>query len=220
MKNKPAFQDRLDRIVSADIKKDVNNWDWEMTLTTSSELYSVVELTYAFKKMDDSGCFIGTTFDGAIVSCFIHSGSDENEGGFGGAEFNLIMDNGSIRVVRGPWSGRPSVHRQFGAPEYLQARVSNGSGINMIKGLSWDFVNAIIDKFDLPFTAKVMEFVSNESCLQLVPKETIAVCEHPNMEKFSYEWELPSGGDEPGESGITLDFSCPDCGYESSEELY
>ena len=218
MKN-TRFQHRLDCIAGAVVQRDINDWAWELKLTTSSKLYSEVELTYTFKKNGESGCFIGTTDDDAIVSCLMHSGSNENEGGYGGGEFVLIMKDESIRSVRGPWSGRPSVHRLFGAPEYLVARVENKFGIGVLEGLSWDFVNAILAKFDLPFTAKVMEFVSNESCLQLVPKETSAVCEHPNMEKFSYEWELPSGGDEPGASGITLDFSCPDCGYESSEEL-
>lgn len=48
----------------------------------------------------------------------------------------------------------------------------------------------------------------------------IGSCDHLNAEKASWDWTLPSGGDQPEASGTIFDFNCLDCGYKWSEELY
>jgi len=173
VKDNQALQARLNRVTNVEIKRDVNDWDWDMLIATSEKLYSSSELIYEFKELEldgkNRGCFVGSTKDGAIISCVMHSGSDKNEGGFGGAEMALKMKDGTLRTIRGGWSGRPGVHRLFGSGEYLMA--VNQTEYNTRIGLSWDFVNALLAKFNLPFEARVVPFLSDgEEHLQLVAK--------------------------------------------------
>lgn len=163
MKENP-FQQRLNLITSAEVKRDINNRTWELHVDSAENLYEKADISYIFKDAQsanlDSGCFIGTSNDNALVNCFIHSGSNRNERGFGGQTFVLKMKDGSTRTVAGPWSGRPSIHALFGAPMYININsAQDGRQI----GVTEEFVNAILQKFNLPF--------KTEWCAHKVPFE-------------------------------------------------
>ncbi len=203
MENQP-FQHRLDLITSARVEKDANRF-LQLQIETSSHLVSSSEIKYEFKETDafDSTCFVGRTTDGAIVSCFMHDGTNNSNGGYSDQLFDLKMVDGTLRTIRGPWSGRPSVHRIFGSGEYLLAVNKTEHGCSV--GLTEEFVKAILERFNLPFFTNVVPSGSNEYSLTLFP------CEHPEVVRESYKWTLPSGGDQPDESGYDIDFVCTQC---------
>lgn len=80
----------------------VKDWDFPMHK----------EHKYQFGKAPHTGVFWSETADG-VVSFFSHTGGDKNEGGFGGAVFNLTMEDGTEKVLRGPWSSRPGAMNQY-----------------------------------------------------------------------------------------------------------
>ena len=54
------------------------------------------------------------------------------------------MQDGSHRVITGPWSGRPSVHAVNSGIQYTEVRVND-----TLYGFSREFIEAIIDRFNL-----------------------------------------------------------------------
>ncbi len=168
MNNKQAFQHRLEKVVKADVTRNRNGW-WQLSLETTPGFLSASEMIYEFNaRWDDldTGCFVGTTRDGAAVSCFMHPGDNKDHGGYAGATFHLKMKDGSLRSIRGPWSGRPSIHLNYGAPEYTLATVNGDNHV----GLTIDFVKAILEKFNLEFVVEAKYDAYNEKHLEFVAK--------------------------------------------------
>jgi hypothetical protein len=166
--NNQAFQHRLEKVVKADVTHNRNGW-WQLSLETSPGFLSESEIIYEFNAgldAEDIGCFVGTTRDGAAVNCFMHPGDDKCHGGYGKAIFHLKMKDGSLRSIRGPWSGRPSIHLNYGAPEYMLVTLNDYTHV----GLTIDFVKAILEKFNLEFVIKAKYDADNEKHLELATK--------------------------------------------------
>lgn len=142
------FQSRLDAISKAEVVLHINGQWLEIQLESSDNRLTSGALTYTqYKNVFDeetSYSFVGVSDDGAIVNGYIHDGSNKIGRGYGGDSFELTMQDGSHKVISGPWSGRPSVHIRNSGIEYIEVRV----GYSLI-GFSKEFVQAIIDHFNL-----------------------------------------------------------------------
>jgi len=168
MKHNKAFQHRLEKVIKADVTRNANGW-WQLNLETSPGFLSESEIVYEFNAglgKEDTGCFVGTTRDGVAVNCFMHPGDDNNHGGYAGAVFSLKMKDGSLRSICGPWSGRPGIHINYGAPEYILVTVNDYTHV----GLTINFVEAIFEKFNLEFAIKAKYSGNNEKRLELATK--------------------------------------------------
>ena len=51
-----------------------------------------------------------------LVAHHHHSGDDRNEGGYGGRAFRIQMEDGSTKVLAGPWFGSSGVSEVVGEP--------------------------------------------------------------------------------------------------------
>jgi hypothetical protein len=149
--NKNKFQSRLDAILKAKVALHFNG-DWleiqiesnDNRLTSGALKYTQYDNVFNNEEEEASYSFVGVSEDGAIVTAFIHDGSDNNGRGYGGQSFELTMQDGSHRVITGPWSGRPSVHAVNSGIQYTEVRVND-----TLYGFSKEFIEAIIDRFNL-----------------------------------------------------------------------
>ena len=147
--NKNQFQSRLDAILKAKVALHFNG-DWlEIQVESNDNQLTSGALKYTqydnvFNEEEASYSFVGVSEDGAIVNGFIHDGSDKNGRGYGGQSFELTMQDGSHKVITGPWSGRPSVHTVNSGIQYTEVRVND-----TLYGFSKEFIEAIIDRFNL-----------------------------------------------------------------------
>ena len=147
--NKNQFQSRLDAISKAEVALHING-DWlELQVESNDNRLTSGALKYTqynnvFNEEEASYSFVGVSEDGAIVNAYIHDGSDKNGRGYGGQSFELTMQDGSHKVITGPWSGRPSVHIVNSGIQYTEVRVND-----TLYGFSKEFIEAIIDRFNL-----------------------------------------------------------------------
>lgn len=147
--NKNQFQSRLDAILKAEVALHING-DWlELQVKSSDNRLTNGALTYTqydnvFDETKSSYSFVGVSEDGAIVNAYIHDGSSKIGRGYGGDSFELTMQDGSHKVISGPWSGRPSVHTANSGIKYTEVRVNDH-----LCGFSMEFIEAIIDRFNL-----------------------------------------------------------------------
>lgn len=147
--NKNQFQSRLDAILKAEVALHING-DWlELQVKSNDNRLTNGALTYAqydnvFDETKSSYSFVGVSEDGAIVNAYIHDGSNKIGRGYGGDSFELTMQDGSHKVISGPWSGRPSVHIANSGIKYTEVRVNDH-----LCGFSMEFIEAIIDRFNL-----------------------------------------------------------------------
>ena len=51
-----------------------------------------------------------------LITHHHHSGEDHNEGGYGGRAFKINMEDGSTRILAGPWFGSSGVDQVVGEP--------------------------------------------------------------------------------------------------------
>ena len=178
--NNNNFQSRLDAILKAKVALHINGAWLEIQIESSDNLEiqsSDNRLTNAalkytqyksvFDNEETSYSFVGVSEDGARVNGFRHDGTSNDNGGYGSDPFELTMKDGSHRVITGPWSGRPSVHMANGALPYTEVRV-NGT----LYGFSKEFIEAIIDRFNLNVNLKLVNKVdSKEVNLIVTPKK-------------------------------------------------
>lgn len=143
------FQSRLDLISKAEIVlHHMGEWH-EVKIQSNDNRLTSGALTYTqYENVCDetksSYSFVGISDDGAIVNGFIHDGSNKIGRGYGGQSFELTMQDGSHRVLTGPWSGRPSVHTANSGIQYTEVNVNN-----TLYGFSREFIEAIINHFNL-----------------------------------------------------------------------
>ena len=107
--------------------------------------------------------FVGTSQDGAIIDAFMHDGSTRDNGGYGGDAFELTMNDGSHRVLVGPWSSRPSVHSVNSGISFTEVRV-NGR----LAYFSQAFIAAVVHEFKINVTMTVRVDEDGEIYLELV----------------------------------------------------
>jgi hypothetical protein len=70
---------------------------------TVDEMPESEDFVYTKKELD--GCTLYfAEHESGLVRFFCHAPA--NEGGYGGHEFNLKMDDGSTETIKGPWSSR------------------------------------------------------------------------------------------------------------------
>lgn len=142
------FQSRLDAISKAEIVLHFNGDRLEIQVESTDNRLTSGALKYtqyvSLFPGKTSYSFVGVSEDDAIVNGFIHNGSDNDNGGYGGQSFELTMQDGSHRVITGPWSGRPSVHAVNSGIQYTEVRVNN-----TLYGFSREFIEAIINRFNL-----------------------------------------------------------------------
>ncbi len=143
------FQSRLDAILEAEVALHINRQWYELQIESNNRNQLIGgSLTYTqYNNVFDeetSYSFVGVSDDGAIVNGYIHDGSSKIGRGYGGFSFELTMQDGSHKVISGPWSGRPSVHSVNSGIKYTEVKV-NGDFV----GFSKEFIQAIIDRFDL-----------------------------------------------------------------------
>ena len=161
------MEEFINKIISAEVVRDVNNWWWEMRIE-ATEVPTGVDFIYTSKKGEGFTAYFGTC--GEWVSSFIHDPARQT--GFGGGSFSLRMEDQMISI-KGPWTGRPSVYMEMGFTPYMEAVVTSHK--RTIYGITEEGVNQILNKFHLPFVAqcgKEWEF-SEEDSLILVPTEKV-----------------------------------------------
>ena len=148
MKVNTHFRQRLDAISKAELVSDCLN------ITSSSAAVLLAgPLTYGQYISMFSGktySFVGTSQDGAIIDAFMHDGSTSDNGGYGGGAFELTMNDGSHRVLVGPWSSRPSVHSVNSGIPFTEVRV-NGR----LAYFAQAFIEAIVAEFKINATITV-----------------------------------------------------------------
>jgi hypothetical protein len=165
--NKNQFQSRLDAILKAKVALHFNG-DWlEIQVESNDNQLTSGALKYTqydnvFNEEEASYSFVGVSEDGAIVNGFIHDGSDKNGRGYGGQSFELTMQDGSHKVITGPWSGRPSVHTVNSGIQYTEIRVND-----TLYGFSKEFIEAIVDRFNLNVS---LDLVSRNKEIEIVVK--------------------------------------------------
>jgi hypothetical protein len=49
-----------------------------------------------------------------------HDGDGENHGGFGGAQFPITMEDGTKKILAGPWLGSAGAMNKAGMPQYIE----------------------------------------------------------------------------------------------------
>jgi hypothetical protein len=153
--NNNKFQSRLEAISKAEVVF-IESWGcYQLQVESSDNRLTSGSLTYTqYNNVFDeetSYSFVGVSDDGAIINGYIHSGSSMIGRGYGGDSFELTMNDGSHKVISGPWSGRPSVHMRNSGIEYTEVRV----GYSLI-GFSKEFIQAIIDHFKLDACVKLI----------------------------------------------------------------
>jgi hypothetical protein len=154
--NKNQFQSRLDAISKAEVALHINGAWHEIQIESSDNRLTNGALTYTqYNNVFDeetSYSFVGVSDDGAIVNGYIHDGSSKIGSGYGRGSFELTMNDGSHKVISGPWSGRPSVHTANSGIQYTEVRV-NGD----LYGFSKEFIEAIIDRFNLDVNLELVD---------------------------------------------------------------
>jgi len=155
--NNNKFQSRLDAILKAEVALHINGAWHEIQIESSDKRVTSGALKYTqynnvFDEEETSYSFVGVSEDGAIVNGYIHDGSNKIGRGYGGQPFELTMQDGSHRVITGPWSGRPSVHAVNSGVQYTEVRV-NGD----LYGFSKEFIEAIVDQFNLDVNLELVD---------------------------------------------------------------
>jgi len=87
--------------------------NWNLGWNNAPKLQILVDkiprdLRYKFKE----GMFFAEK--GGYVSFFAHNGDSDNHGGYSGREFQIVMEDGTQKILRGPWSGRSGVTNRLG----------------------------------------------------------------------------------------------------------
>ena len=76
-----------------------------------------------------------------------------NETGFGGSEWDLVMEDGSRRTVKGPWSSRAGVANRWFEPHCVDVTLATQEGFRLGRAIRVDLVqqalHALHPKLDL-----------------------------------------------------------------------
>lgn len=84
-----------------------------------------------------------------FVSYFSHDGSDNNNGGYGGAVFERKLIDGTTRTFVGPWSSRVGVVNHYkGYPYAIDVTFVDSTGYRTTGALTLDFMR---QHWDLPY---------------------------------------------------------------------
>ena len=149
MKVNNQFRQRLDAISKVEVSKYLEITSSEpATLLAGPFTYEQYVSVFADKRQQYS--FVGTTQDGAIIYAFMHDGSTRDNGGYGSGAFELTMNDGSYRVLVGPWSSRSSVHSVNSGISFTEVLV-NG----MHAYFTQAFIEAIVAEFKINATITV-----------------------------------------------------------------
>lgn len=96
-------------------------------------------------------CFYAENRETGHVSFFAHSGSDRNEGGFGGSEYEITMLDGTKKVLRGPWSSRAGAMNMKGFGPCVDVSLRGGIPNYGLAGhVTLGFWLACVKKFAIP----------------------------------------------------------------------
>lgn len=78
--------------------------------------------TFTWVEVDDIQTLWWSEHPLGFVSFYAHSGGEQNEGGFGGSNFNITLTDGTTKLLRGPWSSRPGYGnaRKIGSEPWLE----------------------------------------------------------------------------------------------------
>ena len=142
MKHNNHFRQRLDAISKVELVSNCLN-----ITSSSAAILLAGPLTYGQYVSVFSGktySFVGTSQDGAIIDAFMHDGTARDNGGYGGDAFELTMNDGSHRVLVGPWSSRSSVHSVNSGISFTEVLV-NG----MHAYFTQAFIEAILVEFKI-----------------------------------------------------------------------
>lgn len=84
--------------------------------------------------------------DNGLVRYYAHSGADKNEGGFGGAVFE-IRHKGQQKMLKGPWSSRASYLNTLlpANKQVAEINLNNGKSTNTHIGI---LVSELIDRWE------------------------------------------------------------------------
>ena len=168
--NNNNFQSRLDAILKVEIVLRTIGW-YELQIESSDKNQltggplKYTQYVSLFPSSKPLYSFVGVSADGAIVNGFMHDGTSNDNGGYGSDSFELTMKDGSHKVITGPWSGRPGVHTVNSGIRYTEVRVGYGE-----YGFSKEFIEAIIDRFNLDVNLDLVTLEDKEIELQVTPK--------------------------------------------------
>lgn len=169
--NKNKFQSRLDAISKVAIVLHAFGTWYELQIESSDKnrltggALKYTQYVSLFPSSKTQYSFVGVSEDGAIVNGFMHDGTSNDNDGYGSDPFELTMKDGSHKVITGPWSGRPSVHTANSGIQYTEVRVGYG-----MYGFSREFIEAIIDRFNLDVNVNLVNLKDKEIELQVTPK--------------------------------------------------
>jgi len=168
--NENKFQSRLDAISKAEVALNDHGYWYELRIKSNDNRLTNGALTYkqydnVFDETKSTYSFVGVSEDGAIVNGFMHDGTSNDNGGYGSDSFELTMKDGSHKVITGPWSSRPGVHTVNSGIQYTEVRVGYG-----MYGFSREFIEAIIDRFNLDVNLDSVTLEDKEINLKVTPK--------------------------------------------------
>jgi len=169
--NKNKFQSRLDAISKVAIVLHAFGTWYELQIESSDKnrltdgALKYTQHVSLFPSSRTLYSFVGVSEDGAIVNGFMHDGTSNDNGGYGSDSFELTMKDGSHKVITGPWSSRPGVHTVNSGIQYTEVRVGYG-----MYGFSREFIEAIIDQFNLDVNLDSVTLEDKEINLKVTPK--------------------------------------------------
>lgn len=126
----------MSRVVSASVRRFPSHARVEVVLEG--------EESFVYRALPAGEGVAYLALDGEIGSFFFHA--PRNETGFGGAEFELKMEDGSVRSIKGPWSSScSSVNKLFRLEDPL---------VECVVGYRVCYIQkSALDRFEIPLVA-------------------------------------------------------------------
>jgi hypothetical protein len=125
--------------------------NWNLGWNTGPQLDILVDkipkdLRYSYKL----GMFFGEKE--GYVSFFAHNGDEENHKGYDGRVFNIVMEDGTSKSLKGPWSGRSWVTNKLGFNPCMEVSITEDpkefeTGIFCTGAITVTLAEDIIKKF-------------------------------------------------------------------------
>jgi hypothetical protein len=205
-------------ITNVVIKRDVNNWWWELTFDMPQEAYELAITEIRYTQLPSTGT--GNTLYFGIAESGLCNGyvaNPKNMKGFGGQPIHMIMADGRVEEIYGPWSGRPAVYMHAGAVPCDEVHIKMSRWGTMAQYMTQEAIDAIIAHFELPFRTVVRvedEYLDDVLCDNHLETKLVieTLKEYGEYDDCDFcERHVPSRGiGENGEHYLSICRECDD----------